>query len=107
MEENNIEFPLTFTQCPNCGSTRRISDEVVQSEKAEGRIPTVQSSCLFQQQSLIAPPDLRFITAKVIMWSADGCADCGTVYVTYAKVETATPQMVQQKRPPQGPFRAN
>ena len=101
-----VEFPLNFSQCPNCGSTRRVTDEVLQAEQSEGKLQEVKSTHLFQQVGVVAPPSGRFLTAKAIVWMMDACADCGTIYIIHAEVQTVmqgtTP--LQQQRPPDGLF---
>ena len=100
MEE--LKFPVDFTSCPNCGSTRRIAEEVMNREKEKGKIGQEAKTFAFMQQSLIADPRKPFIAAPILLTMYDICADCGTVYCVHAELGTATPKMKPQQGPNKG-----
>ncbi len=90
MEEKPM-FPINIDKCPNCGSTRRIANEVLEIEKEKGKIGPKVVSFLFQHQSLITDPAKTVLSAPIIMSFFDVCVDCGTVYCIHAEVKTAMP----------------
>jgi len=99
MEE--LKFPIDFDSCPNCGSTRRLAEEVMRKEKDKGKVGEDTKPFAFSGQSLMADPRKTFLSAPILLTFYDVCADCGTVYCVHAELGTATPQM----KPRQGPNR--
>ncbi len=99
MEE--IKFPLSFTQCPVCGSIRRVANEILNSEKEKGKVGLEISAFLFQHQSLIADARKTILSAPMITSMYDVCVDCGTVYCIHVQVGTAVPGAAPGK-PPSG-----
>lgn len=93
MDTNQIK-KLEFKQCPNCGGTKRVAQEVLEQEHMDGKCVDVKAAFLYQYKSLIAPPDGRFLSAKVVISFYDVCEDCGTVYVPYVEVRTAVQGMM-------------
>lgn len=83
------QCPISFDVCPNCGSTQRVATKVLESEQEQGRCMEANTAYLFQHQSLIAPPSMRFLSAQVILSYFDACLDCGTVYLVHAETKTA------------------
>ena len=94
-----IKFPLKFKECPTCGSTRRVANEVLEKEKEKGKFKPEITSFLFPHQSVIATSP-HFLSAPMIVTFYDACADCGTVYCIHAEVRTVTPG-VKPSPPPQ------
>jgi len=97
MEE--VKFPIDFDSCPNCGSTRKLAEEVMRKEKDKGKVGEEAKPFAFFGQSLMADPRRPFISAPILLTFYDVCADCGTVYCVHAELGTATPQM----KPGHGP----
>ncbi len=87
---DEIRFPLNFTQCPNCGSERRVAGEVLETEKEKGKAKAEIISFLFQHQSVIAASP-HFLSAPMVTTFYDACTDCGTVYCIRAQVQTVIP----------------
>ena len=88
---NKPDFPKVFTQCPNCGSERRISQMVADGLIEEGRATEKLKAWMFGQNSVITPDKPHF-TAPIIQWLLDICYDCGTVYCIQVTVGTAMPE---------------
>ena len=99
MLENPIKFPLDFPKCPVCGGERRVAMEALKSEHEQGRCKGAQNAYLFQHQSLIANPNMQFLSALMVITFYDACLDCGTVYCLHAETRTAVQGMGQ--KPPQ------
>ena len=103
MEEQpeEIKFPLHFTVCPNCGSTRFVANEVLKKEKEKGKIsPNIQNAFLFSHNSAILDATRTVLSAPVIVTFFDSCADCGTVVAVHTELKTGVPG-VQQAPPTQ------
>ncbi len=93
MVDTKPKFPMVFDKCPSCGSEERIANSVLKSEQANGKLKDVKAAFLFQQQSLIAPQNMRFLSAPMIMTFYDACAKCGTVFCVFVDVRLALPQL--------------
>ncbi len=89
--ENELRFPLNFTQCPTCGSTRRLANEVLEGEKEKGRVGPAANAFLFMHQSAIMDARKTVLSAPVILSFHDACVDCGTVYCIHTEVKVGTP----------------
>lgn len=94
------EGPLDFTTCPNCGSERRVAEEVLKAEQKEGRCVGLNRAWLHAFTSQIAPPGGGFLSCKVIFTFLDACADCGTIYVVHSESKTAMQGMNPTKLGP-------
>ncbi len=94
-----LKFPLKFTKCPICGSTRRLAEELVKQEKEKGKIGLDANAFLFQQQTLIMDPRKVILSFPVCITFYDACLDCGTTYCVHAELMQGAPQM---KQPPLG-----
>ena len=105
MLDSPIKFPLEFPKCPVCGSERRIALEVLKSEHEHGKCKGADNAFLFQRQSLIANPNMQFLSALMVITFYDACVDCGTVYCPHAETKVAT-QGLAPKSPkhPAGQF---
>jgi len=77
-----------------------MAKEVLESEHAKGKAKLALNAFLFQHQSLIANPDMKFLSAPVIMSFFDACTDCGTMYCIHAEVQTAVPGMKNKGQAP-------
>lgn len=100
----DIKFPLTFDKCPNCGSTRRVANEVLQKQKDEGKIAPGVNAFIARHQSLIVDPRRTWLSAPIITTFYDTCVDCGTLYCTHANLATAMPQVGKKGMPPSSGF---
>jgi len=98
MEE---QFPLTFDQCPNCSSTRRIANEVIQEQKDAGKAGENTQAWLFSHQSMIADMSRTHLQVPVVMTYYDVCMDCGTTYCIRVEKAMGVPGM--KGMPKQGP----
>lgn len=96
MLDKLIKFPLDYPKCPVCGSERRVAMEALKSEHEEGRCHGAKNAFLFQHQSLIANPNMQFLSALMVLTFFDACADCGTVYCIHAETKTAVQGMSQK-----------
>ena len=83
-----LVLPKTFETCPNCGSTRRFSEEALKDDMPDKdeRKPVLQSSELF-----IQPPGKLFPVK--VMALMDVCVECGTVYAMVLLKDTLKPQL--------------
>ena len=95
MSEPN-EYPKTFNQCPNCGSTSRVVGDMVQDMKEEGKVTEHFDAWVMVQNSGIEPDKPHF-TMPVVTWMADICYDCGTLYCVQVNVRNV---MMQGGQPP-------
>lgn len=78
MVEKNLhdELPVEFSSCPNCGSTRRLGEEI-QKMQPSSSMPVGAKIALNQQ---IIPLAQSLLTGKVLVIVSDICIDCGTHY---------------------------
>ena len=79
-EQEELQFPLIFNQCPNCGSARRIANEVLRKRMDEGKIAEDVTAWLGSSQAIIVDPRKTWLSAPAIQAKFDVCADCGTYY---------------------------
>lgn len=96
-----MKLPIEFKECPNCGSDKRIANEILENEKAKGKTGKDANAYLFMHQSLIADPAKTILSAPLITAFFDACMVCGTVYCVHMDVKTAMPGM-GKKMPPAG-----
>ena len=94
-----VKFPITHQECPNCGSTRLIANEVLKREIKKGRMKVGANAFLVQYSSAITDPTLSALSFPVIISFFDACWDCGTMVCVHAMLQTAVPGMKQP--PPQ------
>jgi len=99
-QEQELKFPLQFTKCPSCGSTRRIAGGVLEEQKQKGRVSEKANACLIPAQAIIADPTKILLTVPIITAMIDACANCGALYCIFAQVQQA---QVSAKAPPAGP----
>jgi hypothetical protein len=81
-QEEELQLPLIFEQCPNCQSTRRIGQALL---KTKGIVQPLQAG-VEQKQALMAiplPPTQvsPLVTPEIPVVIMDACQDCGTLYV--------------------------
>ena len=88
MIESGSKYPsLDIKQCPNCGSTRRLADEVLQQQIKEKKMPKESAAFIMPYKSVVAMGD-RWLSAPCIFSFYDVCVECGTLYCTHAEVQT-------------------
>lgn len=94
-----IKFPIDFTNCPNCGSERRIAESVTNEEIAKGSLKLGQKTPFIVSRAVIFDPTVKLFGKKalVLLGIFDVCADCGTVYCIHAEKGTGT---VEPQIPP-------
>ena len=90
---DEIKFPLNFNSCPNCGSTRRLADIVLNQEKEKGKVGKEAKASIQVFHAVIADPRMVTFEAPAIMAFMDICADCGTMYCVHAQLGKATRQV--------------
>jgi len=97
-----LEFPLVFDQCPNCGSERRIVEILLEKEREQGRInKDAKATVMIQNTAIVDPTRAGMaLTIPVLLTFYDICADCGTLYCVLAQLQKAMPQMAPGKQPP-------
>ena len=93
--EEEIKFPLHFTECPACRSTRLVANEVLEVEKEKGKAGPAVIAFILQCQSAIADPTKTVLSMPVILSFFDICADCGTVFCVHAELRTGVPGVKQ------------
>ena len=99
-EEKELKFPLTWSKCPNCGSTRRIAGEIIEQERKKGRIGEGVTAVSFVAPPImIADPRKIILASPMLMTFYDVCADCGTLYCVRAEMKTVTPK-IKPANPP-------
>lgn len=96
--EEELKFPLEFKECPNCGSTKRVFETVMNQERAKGKIGEDARGGTRTQVVIVADMRKAFLSAPALAITWDMCADCGHEYCVRIDLTTATPQMR-----PQGP----
>lgn len=79
-------FPLTFNQCPSCGSENRMAGTVCKEQMAKGKLKKGTNASLFGHQTAIAGPVGTWLSAPMIQTYFDACVDCGTVYCIQASL---------------------
>ena len=88
-EEKQEHRPtLEITNCPSCGSNKRLANEVLKGEILKGKLPELTQTFIFTHESIIAKPT-GWLSAPMIITYFDVCMDCGTVYCIHADVITA------------------
>lgn len=85
MKPGEHEILATFDKCPNCGSERRLMEELVKEQREQGKIQENTKPCLQMLSSIAAPPQaliagLVGALHPVGIAITDACMDCGTVY---------------------------
>lgn len=88
-----VEYPITFEECPNCGSKRKMAQEVIDEQIEEGRAGEGTQAWLFTHQSIIADMTRRHIQMPMVLTFYDVCVDCGTAYCIRAEKTMATPKI--------------
>jgi len=76
---------ITFDTCPNCGSRRRLADELAKDVKARGLMNKDLQSCSFLLKGIVQDMTTKAIIPIGVGVPAyiaylDICMDCGTVY---------------------------
>ncbi len=92
MENMQIPFTKAFKECPSCGSTNRVANEVIQKQKDEDKVRKDVRAWLFSHQSMIADITKPHIQVPVVISLYDVCMDCGTVYCIEVGVRMGQPQ---------------
>ena len=85
-----LEFPIVFTSCPNCGGKRRIAEIVTNEEIEKGNLEPGQITPFIASKTLIFNPrSLKILipTKEVmaLLGLLDICADCGIVYCIHVQ----------------------
>lgn len=106
-----VKFPLTFSQCPNCGSERKVAKSIVDEEIAAGKLPWDTKGIIMEVKNIYFDPNPKLVATKIeapaVRAFMDICADCGTFYCVYAekgKVQLQGKIMRGQPPPGQSPF---
>ena len=81
-----LNYPIIFDKCPNCGGTRRIIEIETNREIEKGELkPGSKVPVLVTTSRIYDPTQIQklFILSKeipVLFGYYDVCADCGTLY---------------------------
>ena len=108
-DEKELKFPLTFSVCPACGSTRRAAEMVTEKEikkgkiKKETKIPFMSGRApIFdptQVSRLVGLP----LQCPLLVAYFDICYDCGTLYCVRVEKHTGAVEVEMPKgKPPVG-----
>ena len=98
------DFPVQFDKCPVCGSERRLVEEEVTKEIAEGKLsPGTMIPALMSQSVMYNPIEGSRILARrlvpCLVGIYDVCADCGTLYLhVMVKQAVGIEPQAQQKQ---------
>ena len=97
------KFPMKFKECPMCQCKKTITRLAWKEMVAQGRIgkDSVDLPLASRREAvpLIDPKRGVQLSAKVLTFSFDRCAKCGTEYCVRAEIITAP---VQMRKPPGG-----
>ena len=85
-EEDEIKFPIDFSECPMCGSPKKIADSLMQAEVAKGRAPENMKTAIVAYQTAIGDPAKALFAIPVVTILVDVCADCGILYCVHAEL---------------------
>lgn len=100
MIEERPEFPKTFDHCPNCGSTRRVANEILQAEKEKGKILDGNVTAFMSKDStIIADPRKQWLSAVAVTALYDVCMECGTLYAFRVETQVVVPQFAKSQKP--------
>ena len=98
--EEELKFPIEFKECPNCGSTRRIAQTIIDEQIEKGLagkdtigISSVTNSVLWDQRKML-------LSVPVLTCLEDVCLDCGTKYCIKAMKGQGRAQMPGSKSGP-------
>ena len=79
------DYPLKFPKCPNCGCEITVLGEIVEEEKAAGRLPKTAALAMLEAKAVVFDANTRSILtvrtlAPAVIAYCDICTRCGTVY---------------------------
>lgn len=99
-------FPMTFDECPVCGSERRIIQEEAEHEIGAGRLPKGSTTGAMMTQTALFDPTAMStgILAKrevpFLVGLYDVCAECGCFYLVEMRRDnrTISPQIKEMPK---------
>lgn len=98
------KFPLEFNECPDCGSTERVTELAMQEMEAEKGIKRENPFVSMEKAGipLASPLKIVGVTVPILVCHYDVCAGCGLrrcvrAEIIDAPMKFATPQ---QQGPP-------
>ena len=109
MTNNKQQIIAEFEKCPNCGSTRRLAEEVAVEQREKGMMGKGLKYGLHQLGGPILDPrrvNKMLVGTKIPTVTAllDVCLDCGTIYaVRLERGEVPLGAVVAQPPPGQPP----
>ena len=100
-----LQFPIDFTCCPNCGSERRVAETVTNEEIEKGNLKPEHKTPFIASRALIFDPSsMKLVLGEKIVTALYGfidiCADCGTVYARH--IEKGQAVVGIELMPPKG-----
>lgn len=107
MLETRIEYPKTFTACPNCGSTERFAEIETLEEIKKGNVSEGSRTPILISQTRVFDPNVKSILLyrkqiPVLLGFYDVCCACGTLYCCEMQKATGMvePQIKGNHPPP-------
>lgn len=81
---------IEFTKCPNCGSEKRLGQEIVKRNPPRGAPPNMKGTLNIEMKELSAPIG-GLIPGRALVIITDYCLECGTGYLvrTFEKSQVA------------------
>lgn len=80
-----MEFPLTFTKCPNpkCKNQSGVAERVADDEKKKGRMGADGKAAIQVLEVVIADSRRAVLMVPVITALVDACPKCGTLFAVH------------------------
>ncbi|GAI15963.1 unnamed protein product [marine sediment metagenome] len=87
----NEPIDIEFTKCPNCGSEKRLGEEMLKRNPPPGAPPDMKAG-LNTELKLLSEPLHAMIAGRAQVIITDYCFDCGTGYLvrTFEKGRVAS-----------------
>ncbi len=83
----NLTIVFEAKGCPNCKCKDKLSTKIFEVAKKE--TPTGGYTCLKVQVSPLDNPDTSVLTVRLLQVFHDGCAKCGTEYISRVAIVKA------------------
>lgn len=93
------KFPIDFSACPICGSTRTMAGTIVEQEKERGKMGEDIHAFVFQHKSFFMDSRRTTLSVPILSTFYDVCLDCGTPYCIHAELATGAPQAMPRGGP--------
>mgnify|MGYP001614672085 CR=1 FL=1 len=83
-----LNFPIDFSSCPNCGSTEKLADLLMKEQIKQGKVRPEVKGALIIYQLPITDPTKQSFSFPVLTAVVDVCVKCGTLYCIHAEYQT-------------------